>query len=500
MKIFRIIKVIIILVKYLNETLFSKNGMEKNIIAMADALLARLARGADYAEVRAESDSNSSFILKNGLLEVSSASSEAGISARFIVNGSMVFFSTNNLSSENLKELAERGMRQAKRAASLSEKIALSEERPNRAEYSVKEVKKVLDTPQKEKLSILKQIDSAISGTAGERYLHLHDSVSEKYFANTEGSKIISKIPRISLYYNFSVKHLGKNSQRSWLYGSSSGYEIFKKWNLPKKLSEEANALLKNIQYGIKPPKKRVDVVCAPEVVGIIVHESCGHPSEADRIMSREAAQAGESFINPEMLGSRIGTPLVNIADDPTIPNSFGHYLYDDEGVRARRRILFKNGLINEFLNNRETAAALSTSSNGAARAVSYDYEPIIRMANTYFMPGDMSEEELIEGVKFGIYMKNFMEWNIDDLRLNQKYVGAEAYLIKNGRIVTPVVNPVIETTTPKLYSSVTGVANNLEFHAGTCGKGEPMQAIPVWFGGPSIKLSGIRVSRGRAR
>jgi len=86
------------------------------------------------------------------------------------------------------------------------------------------------------------------------------------------------------------------------------------------------------------------------------------------------------------------------------------------------------------------------------------------------------------------------MIWNIDDKRLNQKYVGAESYLIKNGKIKEHVNSPKLEISTPDLYKAVDAVANNLEFHAGNCGKGEPMQAIPVWFGGPSIRLRGVRI------
>ena len=86
------------------------------------------------------------------------------------------------------------------------------------------------------------------------------------------------------------------------------------------------------------------------------------------------------------------------------------------------------------------------------------------------------------------------MEWNIDDKRFNQKYVGAESFLIKNGKIQYPIINPPIEITTPKLWSSIDAIANNTEYHAGNCGKGEPMQAIPVWFGGPSMSLRNIKV------
>jgi len=89
---------------------------------------------------------------------------------------------------------------------------------------------------------------------------------------------------------------------------------------------------------------------------------------KADRILGREGAQAGESYITLDKIGTRIGSEHVTIVEDPTLPNSYGFYLYDDEGVQARRRYLIKEGIINELLTNRETAAILGTKSNGAAR------------------------------------------------------------------------------------------------------------------------------------
>ena len=115
-------------------------------------------------------------------------------------------------------------------------------------------------------------------------------------------------------------------------------------------------------------------------------------------------------------------------------------------------------------------------------------------MGNTVLEEGDFKEEELFEDIKKGVFVKNFMEWNIDDKRFNQKYVGADAYLIENGKITKPVIKPIIEITTPKLWGSVDAVANNTEYHAGNCGKGEPMQACPVWFGGPSMRIRNIKL------
>ncbi|RLG97909.1 TldD/PmbA family protein, partial [Candidatus Bathyarchaeota archaeon] len=156
--------------------------------------------------------------------------------------------------------------------------------------------------------------------------------------------------------------------------------------------------------------------------------------------------------------------------------------------------VLIKEGVINEFLHNRETASVFGVESNGASRASAYNREPIVRMANTFLEPGDYTFEELIEDVKEGVYIKNFMEWNIDDRRLNQRYVGLEAYRIEGGEVKGLVRNPVLEVTTTGLWSAVDAVGRDLQFQAAYCGKSDPMQGIPVWTGGPHTRLRGIRL------
>jgi len=132
--------------------------------------------------------------------------------------------------------------------------------------------------------------------------------------------------------------------------------------------------------------------------------------------------------------------------------------------------------------------------SPGSSRAVAYNREPIVRMANTFLEPGDHSQEELLEDIKEGVYIKNFMEWNIDDRRFNQRYVGLEAYRIEDGELKDMLRNPVLEVTTVGLWSAVDAVGNDPQFQAAYCGKGDPMQAIPVWTGGPHIRLREVKL------
>jgi len=256
----------------------------------------------------------------------------------------------------------------------------------------------------------------------------------------------------------------------------------------------EAEGMSKVLLEGKALKASRYDVVVGGEVAGIIAHEACGHPQEADRILGREAAQAGESYVKRDDIGRRIGSPAVNISDFPCLDHSYGFYGYDDEGVRAVKKALIREGRISGFLHNRETAHEFGTKSNAAARATSYGREPVVRMSNTFVEPGGHSLEELLEDVGEGVYIKTFQEWNIDDLRWNNRYVGLEAYAIEGGQIRAPVRSPVIEATTEVIFSSVDAVGKDLIFKSATCGKGQPDQNAPVWTGGPSMRMRGLHL------
>ncbi|MBL7147581.1 MAG: TldD/PmbA family protein [Nanoarchaeota archaeon] len=447
--------------------------------------------GAKYADVRYESHESNGFVLKNGVSEVSGFDKISGLGIRYLINNNLGFVSVNVFDKNKIKKLIEKSVRLTKNGGKISDKINLSEEKSGKANYEVKS--KIKDINTEEKLKKLKEVDYVIKELP-MRYLSLSDNIIEKYFINSEGSKISTKFPRIHFMYLLTIMENNQTLQRYLSYGACSGFEVLKKWNLVKNISDEVKALKNALKNGVKLKPDFYDVVCGPEVTGIAVHESVGHPYEADRIFGREAAQAGESFVTKKMIGTKIGSGVVNVVDDPTLENSYGFYLYDDEGVKARRKVLIENGFIREFLHDRRTAFDMGLKSNASARANHYDKEVLVRMSNTFMLKGKDKEEDIIKETKKGVYLKNFMEWNIDDKRYQQKYVGSEAYLVEHGEITKPVLSPALEITTPKFWSSVDMVGNKIELFAGSCGKGESIQGIPVLMGGPVIRLKNIRM------
>ena len=459
--------------------------------------------GAEYVEARVQMDLRESILMKNGILEASEFEENKGVGIRILVNGSLGFASTNILRKKDIEKALKRAFKIAKSTSKIiKRKISMGKGKIESGRVEIKPRVNFSDVDLDSRVSLLKEADERILDAASTqdvkipaRMISLDTWITDKFIMTSDGVKVYSITPRAALFVLITAFHPQKGSAQRYLnLGETGGWEIVERWDLPKIFYEESYALSRVLMRAVKTPEGEMDVVLGPEVVGIVTHESCGHPSEADRILGREAAQAGETFLKPNSLGLKVGSSYVNIADDPTLKGSFGFYLYDEECVKARRRILIKEGVINEFLHNRETASVFGVESNGSSRAVAYNREPIVRMANTFFKPGDYTKDELFEDVKDGIYIKNFMEWNIDDRRFNQRYVGLESYKIENGELKELVRNPVLEITTTGLWSAVDAAGKDVEFQAAYCGKGDPMQGIPVWTGGPHIRLRKIRI------
>jgi TldD protein len=453
----------------------------------------------EYAEVRAQSQVQDRLALRNGILEAYGAAVDSGFCVRIMADGGIGFASTNKWTKEEAKAIVDLAFKYAK-AAKRKEKLVFAGEKGVKTKWTVDQKKKIENVSPEDKIAAFVEVHKALASSGvnvAATMAQVFIDLTTKYFVNSEGSQISSFVPKIGAFIFITVAEQGKTEQAYKQFGYSGGWEAFKEWDINEKMIHDAKVLRDVITKAKTVKAGDMDLVCGSEVTGIAAHESCGHPMEGDRILGREMSQAGRSFIykgGPYWIGTRIGSKVVNVVDDPTIEHSYGYYAYDDEGVKAKRRFLYKEGVINEFLHNRESAAKLGTRSNGSSRSTNYDREAIVRMANTFVLPGDMTEEELIEDVKYGVYMKSFTEWNIDDKRFNQRYVGREAYLIEDGELKHPVARPVIETTTLKFWSAVDAVSKNVKFDAATCGKGDPAQGIPVYTGGPCLRLRGVYV------
>jgi TldD protein len=455
--------------------------------------------GATYAEARIQGSVGSGFLLKNGEPQPSTMGDSFGMGIRVIYAGALAFGATNTLERAAVRSLTTKTVKMAKGSVGLVKRKVRLDDSPG--------VHQKVVAPEKEKIegadaawlkSLLVEIDKRVQAGKGakipNRILIAASELDEKYYVNSDGSEVESRIPRVHFFGILTAIENGEVAQRMIQQAETGGLEVVKRLGLVSKVEEEARILRQVIARATKLQPGVMDVILSPELSGIAAHESVGHPQEADRVLGREGAQAGESYLKRGSIGFKVGSKEANISDDPTIIHSNGYSPVDDEGVKATKRRLITDGRVTEFLQNRSTAVELKARNNGAARSTDFNREPIIRMSNTFVEPGDYSTDELVKEVKHGIYLKSFTEWNIDDKRLNQRYVGLEAYRIEGGELGEMVKSPVLEITTPALWGSVKARGKRLEFEAAVCGKGDPMQGIPVWTGGPDTLFGKVRI------
>ncbi len=455
-----------------------------------DRILDMASKVSKYCEVRYMESSSIKSAMRNSEFMGEERSSEEGIAIRMLNNSiSMGYISSNE--SDKVKTIID----QLEKRSKLPGRNKLDDSGGVIDKWEATGKRKVDDFDESERLDLLKTNDSTMKEHEVSVRLNVFfHRKTDGIFMNSTGSQIDSDFSRIGYFMIGGYKN-GENFEQIYRqFGTTGGIDAFESLKVNQNIEDSTKNLSKiSASKATKPGI--YDVVIGPEIAGIVAHESCGHPTEWDRIIGREGSLAGESFLTGKPLPFKIGSEVVSVIDDPTIRGSYGFYKYDDEGIKSRRRYLYKNGMTSEFIQSRESASRMGVAPNGGGRTSSWDREPLARMSTTYIEPGEFQFGELVEGIKDGIFIKTYTEWNIDDIRFNEKYVGSEAYLIKNGKLGELVKRPAIEINTVKFYSSVDAISNELEFSAGTCGKGDPEQGVDTWMGGPSVRLRKIRIT-----
>jgi TldD protein len=252
----------------------------------------------------------------------------------------------------------------------------------------------------------------------------------------------------------------------------------------------------------LKPPDKEVVVVTDPHFNTLLVHEVVGHPAELDRALKYETSYAGRSWflknLRENQIGQRIASPLVSAFSDPLL-EGYGSFRYDHEGTPARRAYIIRDGVLEEFLNNRQTAAIMGVEPNGSARATEAHLVPLIRMTNTLFAPGHRDPQGIIAEVDSGYYIAGHRVPSVAESRENFRITAVKVYEIKNGQLGQLYRDGGITADSRNYFQSIDAVGNDLRLYPiPNCGKGQPMQAKRMSNGGPTMR--GIARLTGGAR
>jgi TldD protein len=260
----------------------------------------------------------------------------------------------------------------------------------------------------------------------------------------------------------------------------SSGWEVLE-WSDDdlQKLLDGALALL-NAER-VEPGEYRI--ITAPGVTGTICHESFGHGVETDMFLKERAKAA-------RFIDKTVGSPLVNIYDDPSQVGSFGSYFFDDEGQMAASTQIVENGIFRRGITDRYSATALHIPRSANGRRQDYSRKAYARMSNTYIGSGTSTLEEMIAQADNGIFLDKWSSGMEDPQGWGIQVTCHYGHEIKGGKITSRIFSPIgIEGYVPDVLQSITAVSNVLMMDGGNCGKGHK-EIVPVSSGGPHLLLT----------
>jgi TldD protein len=269
--------------------------------------------------------------------------------------------------------------------------------------------------------------------------------------------------------------------------GGRVGIDFYEGAHAPERYAEDAARQSVLQLEALEAPSGAMEVVLGNGWPGILLHEAVGHGLEADFNRKKTSAFSG-------LVGRRVASELCTVVDDGTLESRRGSLNVDDEGHPTNRTVLIENGVLKGYINDTLNARLLGVARTGNGRRESYQHLPMPRMTNTFMLAGEDGRDDIISGVKRGLYAVQFGGGQVDITSGKFVFSASEAYLIEDGKITAPVRGATLIGNGPDALTKVTAVGNDLELDngIGTCGKDGQM--VPVCVGMPTIRISEMTV------
>jgi TldD protein len=434
---------------------------------------------ADHVEMRHHKRQTLRVSIRDGKMDELNNGVIEGVCCRALTKGSWGFASTTSLVDKDIAKALKDATSLAKASKTKKKRLAeLAEVKPAEDNFTTRMKRDPRKADQEELIKLVRETDADVRGFSKRI---VSDSVvlsvidDNLAFASSEGARISQRIVRCAGTVVAVAKEKGNLTSTYEAIGEQSGLEVLDKTPLTQigKIAAERADKLASAPVA---PGGIFPVILENKIVGLLAHEAVGHCAEADLVH-------GGSFLAGKV-GKEVASDIVTLVDDGRYPVGLGTMKYDDEGVPTEKTILIEKGVVKGFLHSRETAHEFKVATTGNARAWNFEFDPIIRMRNTYIETGDHSTEELAEGIKEGYLLKGG-EGGQADFTGEFMFGTQEAVRIKNGRLGESFRGVTISGNAFEVLRNVDAIGKDFIMRAGMCGK---EQINYVGMGGSSLR------------
>jgi len=461
--------------------------MKASLLAALDAALAT---GGDFAEIFLEDTRTHALQLLGGHVETVNSNRAHGAGVRVFSGLNAVYAYTNDTDEAGLLRCAAQAASavraQGKRAASPQALTASVLPPP----LPIKQRPSQTDT--KKKLSFLREADAAaraVSAEIAQVNCSLNDREQDVTITNSEGlyvedSRVYTRMSCAAVAGDGNVKQQGHEAP-----GAAMGYELFATRADAAQVGRTAAETAVLMLHAPECPAGVMPVVIDNGFGGVIFHEACGHSLEATSVAFGMSVFCGK-------LGQKIAADCVTAVDDGTLPYEWGSLRVDDEGMPANRLTLIENGVLKNYMIDKLGGKRMNMPPTGSGRRQSYAFAPTSRMRNTFIAPGRDDEAEMIATMGDGLYAKRLGGGSVDPATGLFNFAVLEGYLVKDGRIASPVRGASLIGKGSDILLQIDRVGRDMKMSQGMCGS--ISGSVPVNVGQPMIRVKQLTVG-GRA-
>ncbi|MCP5382433.1 MAG: metalloprotease TldD [Kordiimonadaceae bacterium] len=441
--------------------------------------------GMDDGELYLQYAQSETFSFDDGRLKNAAFDTSKGFGLRSVLGETIGFAHSSELSDAALKRAVDT-VQSIKSGGNAT--LAIPPQRTNRKLYSDENPLGGVDF--KDKIRILEEIDS-YARSKDSKVCQVSCSIAGEWqvieIIRPGGHRIRDIRPLVRLNVSVVAKH--GDRMESGYEGSGGRYtydQLLTSENWKQQTDNAIRQALLNLE-SVAAPAGEMDVVLGPGWPGVLLHEAIGHGLEGDFNRKGTSAFAG-------LMGERIAAKGVTVVDDGTLENRRGSLSVDDEGTSTNCTTLIEDGILVGYMQDRLNARLMGTNSTGNGRRQSYAHQPMPRMTNTYMLSGNQHPDEILAGVKDGLYAVNFGGGQVDITNGKFVFSCTEAYKVKNGKIGAPVKGATLIGSGPEALKRISAIGNDLKLDngVGICGKAG--QSVPVGVGQPTLRLDGITV------
>jgi TldD protein len=441
-----------------------------------------LGRGGELAEIFVEDRSSTSLRLEASRVEDVSSGRDKGAGIRVIAGERSSYAYTNLLTTDALLDAAgaaRAGLSEGPTPVADLRRVSPGATHPVAVPPG--------EIPTRDKAETLLAADDAArsAGAAVAQVVASYAEIEQRVLiASSDGRLANDERTRVRFAVQVVAARDGEIATGFEAPGHSGGYELLRE-RPPEEVARVAARKALTMLDAKPSPAGEFPVVLAPGTGGVLIHEACGHGLEADTLVKDASIYANRN-------GERFGSETVTIVDDGSDVGAWGSLGVDDEGTPSQRTVLFDEGVLVGHLSDRRSAKKIEHPPTGNGRRQSYAHLPIVRMTNTYLLPGPDDPKDIVAGVERGVYAANFAGGEVKPITGNFVFGMSEAYMIENGEITYPIKGANLIGNGPAVLKVIEAVGSDFDRWTGVCGKDG--QHAPVTTGMPSVLLGRMTV------